>query len=136
MKRRVRLILAFITFMLPAMSISESTEEQSPVCDASRNYTNLYIPSPEIYKRMMYQSWPEIPPPYRLARTTGIYNVFQIKVSTSGDVCFIETVGGNPVFVPVLMSEIKKWKFRPDAPFWGIIAIKFATSGGEIYQLI
>jgi len=136
MKYLIRLMFVLILLLLPIVANSESAEEQQLVCDTSLYYNNLYITTSEVYKRIVSRSWPEIPPIYRLARVTGIYNVFQIKVSTSGDVCFIETIGGSPVFVPVLMSEMKKWKFLPNAPFWGIIAIKFSTTGGENYQLL
>ena len=134
MRCLTRLLLVFIVLTFPVITADESKEELGSVCDESVHYGNLQISIAEVYERIAYRTWPEVPPIYRFARITGAYAVFQIKVSTSGEVCFIESIGGNPVIVQPLMLEIKKWRFLPLKPFWGVIAVKYSSSEG--FQLL
>jgi len=133
MRCLTRLLLVFIVLTFPVIMADESKEELGSVCDESVHYSNLHISIAEVHERIVSLSWPEeLPPLYKHARY-NTYAVFQIKVSTSGEVCFIESIGGNPFFLPLLSNEIKKWKFRPNRPFWGVIAIR--SESGRFHLL-
>ena len=124
MRYFVGLLFVFIVLMFPAIAVDESKEELESACDEAVSYSNLHISIAEVHERIVSMSWPEeLPPLYRYARYNA-YAVFQIKVSTSGNVCFIESIGGNPFFLSLLANEIEKWKFRQNRPFWGVIAIR------------
>ena len=126
-----RMAFVFMALTLPAVAISDdSAEERELVCDKSVYYSEeLYISISDVHERIVSLSWPDIPPIARLARMS-VNAVFQIKVSPSGEVCSIESIGGSPIFIPPLTTEIKKWKFRPNRPFCGIIAIRYVSSRG------
>lgn len=117
--------------MIPAMTASGTTAEQESVCDQSVYYDeNLYISIAQIHEQLVSLSWPELSPIMRQARMEAQV-VFQIKVSPSGIVCSVEFIGGNRLILePLLTPEIKKWKFRPDRPFWGLIAIRYVSGRG------
>jgi len=121
------LMSVFIALTFSAIAADESTEKQESACDDSVHYGDLsYISIAEIQERIVSLSWPKSP---SLAEIVGTA-VFQIKVSTSGEVCSIESIGGQTIVLAMLKPEVKKWKFRPDRPFWGIVAIRYTTSRG------
>jgi len=125
----MRAMFAFIVLLFPTVATCESTEEQEFICDNPVYYDeDLYISIAQIHERLVSLSWPDIPGIAKLARVSA-NAVFQIKVSASGEVCSIESIGGNPIFIPSLKLEVKKWKFRPNRPFGGIIAIRYTSSG-------
>lgn len=125
--------IAFITLVFPVIAISESTVEQArqeAVCDEPVYYGEpFHLSITQIHERLIQMSWPDIPPPLRLA-SMNAYVLFQIKVSTSGEVCFIESKFGSPLIVHPLTPEIKKWKFSPNKPFWGVIVIRYKSGSG------
>jgi len=130
MKRLIILIFAFIALLFSAFAADESTENKESICDESVYYSeDLYSSISQIHERLVSLSWPDIPPIARRARMS-VNAVFQIKVSTSGEVCSIASIGGSPIFIPPLTDEIKKWKFRPNKPFWGVIVIRYVSSRG------
>ena len=122
--------LAFSVFMLafPIAVNSESTgKEHELICDEAAYYgEDLHVSIAEIHDRLVSLSWPETPPTVRFAKMR-VYAVFQIKVSLSGEVCSVEFIGGNVLIKEALISEIKKWKFRPNMQFLGLIAIRYVT---------
>jgi len=123
MKFLVRLALVFIALTVSAMAADQSTEEPKSVCDESVYYGNkLYISIAEVHERVVSLSWPDPPPGARIEGNA----VFQIKVALSGKVCSIESVGGHRLLLAVLTPEIKKWKFRPEMPFVGLVAVRYA----------
>ena len=135
MKHILRFIFVLIALMFPTIVAGEPTEEQESICDKPDHYDeDLYISIAQIHERLVSLSWPYAPPIYWTARV-NVYAVFQIKVSTSGEVCAVESIGGNTVIIPPLTSEIKKWKFRPNKPFWGAIVIRYVSSGNGFYFL-
>lgn len=130
MKRLVKLAFVLIALMFPVIAFSESTEERDSTCEDSVYYfENLHISIPQIHERLVSLSWPDITPFLRLARMNA-YALFQIKVSTTGEVCFIESKSGSPLIVHPLTPEIKKWKFQPNRPFWGVIVIRYVSTEG------
>jgi hypothetical protein len=132
MKYLIRLTLVLGALMFPVMVISEPAEERDSTCDASfSEYMHLSIA--QIHERLVNLSWPDILPPLSQA-SMNAYALFQIKVSTTGDVCFIESKFGSPLIVHPLTPEIKKWKFSPNKPFWGVIVIRYKSGRG--YQLL
>ena len=134
MKHRIRLTFVLIVLMFPTMAISESAEEQdSNFCDESYS-EHLHISIAQIHERLVSLLWPDISPPLSQARINA-YALFQIKVSASGDVCFVESKFGSPLIVHPLTPAIKKWKFSPNKPFWGIIVIRYVSSGNGYYLL-
>jgi len=123
----MRLMLVFITLMFPAIAAGESVEELESICAEPVYYNeDLYISIAQIHERLVSLSWPK-PPSF--ASIIGSA-VFQIKVSASGEVCSIESIGGQSIVLALLKPEVKKWKFRPDGPFWGIIAIRYTSGRG------
>jgi len=126
MKLLARLIFIFIALMFSAIAADKSIEEQEFVCDEGDYSEDLFISIAEIHERLVSLSWPDIPSIARRARMSATA-VFKIKVSTSGEVCSIESMGGSPIFIPPLMLEIKKWKFLPNSPFEGVIAVRYTS---------
>ena len=130
MKYFMTLILVFITLMFPAMAAGESAGKQDTICSESISYNeDLYISIAEIHERLLSLSWPAPTSFAKFAKIMG-NAVFQIKVSTSGEVCSVESIGGQSIVLAMLEPEIKKWKFRPNKPFWGLIAIRYTTNEG------
>ena len=134
MKHLLRFVVVVLLF--PVIATSESVEEEElVVCDDSIYYDeHLHISIAEIHERLVSLSWPDILPPLSQARINA-YALFQIKVSASGEVCFIESKSGSPLIVHPLTPAIKKWKFRPNKPFWGVIVIRYVSSGNGFYFL-
>ena len=127
MKCLAKLAFALIALMLPVMAADEPAKESA--CNESIGPGEL-ISVAEIHKRLVSMSWPELSPFMRQARMSTPA-VFQIKVSSSGSTCAVEFIGGNRlILAPLLTPEIKKWKFRPNEPFLGIIAIWYESSWG------
>jgi hypothetical protein len=127
MKSLVWLVVVFIALMFPAITTSETMEKQESICEESVYYgEHLYISIAQIHEQLISLSWPT-PPSF--ARIVG-NAVFQIKVSMSGEVCSIESIGGQSIVLALLAPEIKKWKFSPNKPFWGIVAIRYTSSEG------
>jgi hypothetical protein len=89
----------------------------------------VYVSIVEIHEHLISLSWPKPPSFAKFARIIG-NAVFQIKVSTSGEVCAVESIGGQSIVLAMLAPEVKKWKFQPNKPFWGIIAIRYTTNEG------
>lgn len=133
MKRFVRLTLVIIALMFSAIATSETTEEQENVCESYYDYDS-FISVAQVNEQLVSRSWPELPMILRQARMIA-YAIFQIKVSPSGEVCYIEFIGGNSVILkPLLAPEIKKWKFRSNRPFWGLVVIRYESGRG--FQLL
>jgi len=108
------------------ITAGEPTEEQESVCGTSYG---LHLSIAQVHERLVNLSWPDILPPLSQARMDA-YALFQIKVSTSGEVCFIESKFGSPLIVHPLTPEIKKWKFQPNKPFLGVIVIRYVSTEG------
>jgi len=128
----MRLIFVLIALMVPASAVGESTEEKEFTCDASYG-EHLHISIADIHERLVSLSWPDILPPLSQA-SMDAYALFQIYVSTAGEICFIESKFGSPLIVHPLTPAIKKWQFRPNKPFWGVIVIRYKSGRG--YRLL
>jgi hypothetical protein len=122
-------IYIFLALLFPVIAADESVKEREANCESVSYNENLYIPVAEIHERLKSLSWPELSSFAKFGRIVG-NAVFQIKVSTSGEICSIEPIGGQSIVLAMLAPEIKKWKFHPDKPFWGIIAIRYTTNEG------
>ena len=126
----MKVILVFIILMFPAIATSEVREEQECICDKSVDYSEHSLLSiADVHERLVNMSWPESTPILWFAKIAN-YAVFQIKVTASGEVCAIEFIGGSALVKAALINEVKKWKFRPGKPFFGLIAIRYETSAG------
>ena len=123
MKCFFRLMFALIALMFPGIGNPEPAGEHEHICDESIYYDELHISIAEIHERVVNLQWPDPPPGARMRA----YVVFQIKVSKSGEVCIVEFIGGNLILRSLLTPEIKKWKFLPNMPFMGLVAIRYAS---------
>ena len=123
MKYFVLLMFVLIVLMFPCIVNPESVVTRESICDGVIYYDELHISIAEIHERVVSLLWPDPPPGARMRA----YAVFQIKVSKSGEVCSVEFIGGNVILRSLLTPEIMKWKFLPDMPFMGLVAIRYAS---------
>jgi len=98
-------------------------------CGDSSN-RNLHISITQVHERLVNLSWPKEPAG---ARIEG-YAVFQISVSTQGNVSCVNPIGGHPLLLSHLSPAIHVWTFRSGMPFLGLVAVRYGSSEG--FQLL
>jgi hypothetical protein len=66
------------------------------------------------------------------ARIEG-YTVLEVIVAADGRRCCVSAPMGHPLLVLPLATAIRRWCFKPGAPFIGVIVVRYSSSG---YQLL
>lgn len=69
------------------------------------------ISTAELNKRIVSNEMPSYPPAARAVRATG-ESVFELTVSTGGEVECVSPLSGHPLLRATLTNSIKKWKFE------------------------
>jgi hypothetical protein len=123
MKRIGLLLMFLITSMVPTVVLAQSYKD----CKISTSGI-AHLTIAELRARLVAPTWPALPPG---ARIEG-YAVFQVKVSSQGQVSCVVPINGHPLLVSVLRPKIEGWKFRPGSSFVGVIVVRCSSEGFQL----
>lgn len=96
--------------------VAEEKAAVFPVKESTTNCDNISgtpkLSAAELTSRIVASEMPNYPAAARAVRATG-ESVFDVLVSTDGDVACVNPVSGHPLLRAALINAMKKWKFAP-----------------------
>jgi hypothetical protein len=96
-------------------------------CTSSTS-TIPYITVSQLEQRLIGKRWPEPPPGARLEG----FAIFEIQVSSQGEIACLNRVGGHPLLLKALDGVLRTWKFRPGSEFRGLVPVRYSSAGYEL----
>lgn len=98
------------TKLIEENGVVNAVPEGHNECESAQDA--VYVPTLDFNRRIILQELPKYPAAAKAIQATGEL-VFEIVVSSAGEVECISAVSGHRLLRAVLVNAIKKWKFEP-----------------------
>ena len=125
-QRHREILRAFLAGQVPQAAAAMAENTKSCSCSAG---SLPRLSAAETARELVERRWPTPPLGARIQGDA----LFEVVVSSDGNVCCVTAISGHPLLVVGLASAIGKWRFNPGKSFIGVIATRYSSAG---YQLL